>query len=125
MIVQTPSRSTFLTTAILLLANCANFANSADPRKISFDPVTFCHEKARGAAEEFCGGAEFSDRGEVTANTVSLVATRDAEDEASKACKRHFDAAKLNGVKDDDASVQELAEKDAKAKAQEFCQRVT
>ena len=111
-----------LATTIVLLFS---LANSADPRVDKFDPVIFCREKARGSAEQFCGNAEFTEHGEITADTVSLVATKDAAEEASKACMRHFDGVKLNGVKEDDASVLDLAAKASNGKAQEFCQRVT
>jgi hypothetical protein len=96
---------------------------ATEPRKMAeFDPVTFCSDAATGDAGYYCG-VQFQNDGEITAETVEMVSTRDCSDKSSKACLQEFEFAKVEGVTDIEET-KKLALTASKNSAKEFCERV-
>ena len=85
-----------LLASLLLLLHGARGSPLRGSEGTSFDREKFCTETSAGAAARFCGSREFAERGEITSDTVAMVAEREARDAARKACDKSFDVVALS-----------------------------
>ena len=129
---NTPSmmnRSILFTSSLLLLAvtEAAQIhrLNKAPPPPL-FDPATFCHDVATSHANLYCNTVEFPPDGDIPANVVKMVTTREAQDVATKECLKHITfAAKLaESVTSEEQLQTKKADEASKRKARDFCERV-
>jgi hypothetical protein len=115
-----------LVLSIFLFSGSAIRHNKAPTPEVKFDPAAFCKQAAQGDAHLWCGQAEYRTKGEITGETVRLVATSDAEAVATKACLRHikFSSKSAKQMTDKDNNQKLKGEAASKRAAKEFCGRV-
>ena len=124
------NRSILFTSSLLLLLLLTEAAqihrlNKAPPPPL-FDPATFCHDVATSHANLYCNTVEFPPDGDIPANVVKMVTTREAQDVATKECLKHITfAAKLaESVTSEEQLQTKKADEASKRKARDFCERV-
>ena len=116
---------TITTLLSLAIVTTASVPRSKSPEL--FDPKKYCTDTGIGSAAEFCD-VEFVEDGEITANTVAMVSTRDAQDMGRKACLKQFLFAKVEGgeknKEEDDEILKNAAKEASRNVVKEFCEQV-
>ena len=80
-----------LSLSSLLLLLCGAHSSPLRGREVAgFDQAAFCAETSTGSAARFCASRAFAERGEITSDTVAMVAETEARDAARKACEKAF-----------------------------------
>ena len=116
---------TITTLLSLAIVTTASVPRSKAPEL--FDPKKYCTDTGIGSAAEFCD-VEFVEDGEITANTIAMVSTRDAQDMGRKACLKQFLFAKVEGgeknKEEDDEILKNAAKEASRNVVKEFCEQV-
>ena len=116
---------TITTLLSLAIVTTASVPRSKAPEL--FDPKKYCTDTGIGSAAEFCD-VEFVEDGEITANTIAMVSTRDAQDMGRKACLKQFLFAKVEGgdenKEQDDEILKNAAKEASRNVVKEFCEQV-
>ena len=116
---------TITTLLSLAIVTTASVPRSKSPEL--FDPKKYCTDTGIGSAAEFCD-VEFVEDGEITANTIAMVSTRDAQDMGRKACLKQFLFAKVEGgdenKEQDDEILKNAAKEASRNVVKEFCEQV-
>ena len=112
---------TITTLLSLAIVTTASVPRSKSPEL--FDPKKYCTDTGIGSAAEFCD-VEFVEDGEITANTIAMVSTRDAQDLGRKACLKQFLFAKVEGGEEDDETLKNAAKEASRNTVKEFCEQV-
>lgn len=88
-----------LISGLSVLSQVNFFVCGADPRDHSgqsisedeFDLHIFCRAISTESSAKYCSDRTFAERGDVTKDTVSMVAVQEAQVSAEKACKLAFE----------------------------------
>ena len=106
----------------------ADAVSAADVRDISvFDRDIFCGDASAGSSAKYCTRV-FHERGDVTKETVAMVAERDARDAAMKACATAFERGDLlapSASRDDSEGAKHRAKAASDDTARMLCEQMS
>ena len=97
----------------------------APPPPPLFDPESFCKDAANEYATLFCATVEFLPDGDIPADVVNMVSTRDAQNVTTKESLKHIKfSPKLAELITGEEQQTKNGKAASKRKARELCERV-